>query len=118
METRIQNFKADTQVTRRCPARMDKFEVVAKNYSDDYKDLAKEIYKAGLKRGYEKGQNNILQGEWIIGDDGDCYCSRCGVSEVEFVYFNIYNELPDYYGGGNSNFCPNCGAKMRGAKSD
>lgn len=34
---------------------LDKYDLVAINYINDYKDLAKEIYKAGLKRGYEKG---------------------------------------------------------------
>lgn len=35
---------------------IDKFDIVAENYVDDYKELAKEIYKAGLKRGRSKAK--------------------------------------------------------------
>ena len=93
---------------------MDKFDIVAKNYSSDYENFAKEIYKAGLKRGYDKGKNERInkRGKWIVGADGNCYCSECGVSEVEYVYFSVKGQLLNYIGGGDSPFCPTCGAEM------
>ena len=47
-------------------------------------------------------------GEWIISEDGDSTCSVCGASEEEFIY-----GLEKWYGMGDSNYCPACGAKMR-----
>lgn len=49
------------------------------------------------------------RGEWIVDEDGNCRCSLCGVREEQFIY-----GLGEYwYGRGESNFCPNCGADMR-----
>lgn len=44
-----------------------------------------------------------VRGEWIYGEDG-IYCSRCKalVAETNLEYFCKHN------------FCPNCGADMRG----
>ena len=45
------------------------------------------------------------EGEWKYNEDCDCFvCSVCGNSAL-----NNYRGLSV-----NSNFCPNCGAKMKG----
>ena len=47
-----------------------------------------------------------VRGEWIEGRGDDCTCSKC---HYESLFF---------YGGKRckSDFCPNCGADMRGEK--
>lgn len=64
---------------------------------EDY-NLYMEGYKAG-KRDFEP-----KQGEWIAHEDMDEWyeCNKCHCGNTYF------DKLP--------NFCPNCGADMRGAK--
>lgn len=45
----------------------------------------------------------VVHGEWH-GGQYDFYCSQCG------VYQNYYT--------GKTNYCPNCGAKMKGANDE
>ena len=63
-----------------------------------------EAYNNGWSEGFSEGENERPQGEWIIHKDfyENCKygCNRCG---------NLNNIL--------SNFCPNCGADMRGDKN-
>ena len=49
-----------------------------------------------------------VHGKWIEDRGGDCICSQC---RYEALFF---------YGGKRckSDFCPNCGADMRGGKAD
>ena len=52
------------------------------------------------------------QGEWIVDiSDYKSVCSVCGADETDFVYGT---EI--WYGLGESKFCPNCGARMKGNK--
>jgi predicted nucleic acid-binding Zn ribbon protein len=60
--------------------------------------LAEHLYNAGYRKQSE--------GEWKYDEDCECYvCSVCGHSAL-----NNYRLLST-----PSNFCPNCGAKMKGA---
>ena len=47
---------------------------------------------------YWKGYRKQSEGEWREDFDGDCYCTACGYYPKKDV----------------KNFCPNCGAKMKG----
>lgn len=49
----------------------------------------------------------IKQGKWIMASDG-VYCSICGEPSAPDDYDAFWE--PDY--------CPNCGANMRGEKND
>ena len=51
-----------------------------------------------------------IKGKWV-GEDTQCgiACSVCGVAVDDFCYSADYIDL-DY----EPNFCPNCGADMRG----
>ena len=52
-----------------------------------------------------KGYRKQKEGEWKYNEDCDCFvCSVCGNSAL-----NNYRGLSV-----NSNFCPNCGAHMKG----
>ena len=52
------------------------------------------------------------QGEWIVSDK-DSVCSVCGKDEAEFIC-----GTEDWYGYGLSNYCPNCGARLKGADDE
>ena len=50
------------------------------------------------------------QGEWVVNiSDYKSMCSVCGANETHFIYGT---EM--WYGLGESNFCPYCGARMKG----
>ncbi len=50
------------------------------------------------------------QGEWFKDENGDYRCSECGGCEEQFIY-----GTENWYGLGESKFCPSCGARMKGA---
>jgi len=52
------------------------------------------------------------QGEWIVSSK-DSICPVCGKDEAEFIC-----GTEDWYGYGLSNYCPNCGARMKGADDE
>lgn len=54
------------------------------------------------------------QGKWIVDIlNYKSMCSVCGANETHFIYGT---EM--WYGLGKSKFCPNCGAKMKGADDE
>ena len=53
------------------------------------------------------------QGEWIKDENGDYKCSECGGCEEQFIY-----GTENWYGLGESKFCPSCGARMKGADDE
>lgn len=57
----------------------------------DYMGIAYTLYEAGYRKQKE--------GEWLQDFDGDYYCPFCAHYPKEII-----------------NFCPNCGAKMKGGE--
>ena len=60
-------------------------------------------YKNGYERGYKAGKRDaveVVHGRWIQSEPGYRLCSHC-MADVA-----IYS--------GHTNYCPNCGADMRG----
>ena len=53
------------------------------------------------------------QGEWFKDENGDYRCSECGGCEEQFIY-----GTENWYGRGESKFCPSCGARMKGADDE
>ena len=49
-----------------------------------------------------------VRGEWLSGDCMGASCSKCG----EYFSFRTFSEVYNF------NFCPNCGADMRGDNND
>ena len=74
-------------------------------YSEDFI----KGFKCGAQRQFEADKADRPQGEWIVSDK-DSVCSVCGKDEAEFIC-----GTEDWYGYGLSNYCPNCGAKIKGA---
>jgi RNA polymerase subunit RPABC4/transcription elongation factor Spt4 len=52
------------------------------------------------------------QGEWIVSSK-DSICPICGKDEAEFIC-----GTEDWYGYGLSNYCPNCGERMKGTDNE
>lgn len=48
----------------------------------------------------------VKHGEWIKFDEGDCYCSNCGIALEDWVQGIFYK------------FCPYCGARMDERRED
>lgn len=54
----------------------------------------------------------VIHAKWIFRpDDSECACTNCNFKIYGTLYQNRYLIVP-------YNFCPNCGAKMDGGKSD
>ena len=68
-------------------------------------DIGADLQRA-FDEGYEKGKADRPQGEWIIEIDINNYtygrCSICGMRQY----------------AGHLNFCPNCGAHMKGTENN
>ena len=80
-----------------------------------YKNPPNFSYGEGFDRGLDRAQRAILDapaadvvlvrhGRWIASHDEFCACSIC--------------KYPVYVGWNQTNYCPNCGAKMDGGDSN
>ena len=81
-------------------------------YSDDFI----KGFKCGAQRQFEADKKARPKGEWIVYEGGwkdldyyppKCKCNQCGYEEDLY----ILNAKP-------TNFCPNCGARMKGADDE
>ena len=97
------------------------------NNAPTVSEITKEKLSIAYDQGYEDGKNNWLQeekpqGEWIEVkphqsdlEDGIDYREECSIChEPNRHYgFDEYHDIrfATYY---RTNFCPNCGAKMKG----
>lgn len=55
----------------------------------------------------------VVRGEWVLDSDGLPVCSHCG----EIALQRVFTKVPQLIMNTRmiqSNFCPNCGADMRG----
>jgi hypothetical protein len=70
-------------------------------YDEALNYIARTLYEAGYRKQSE--------GEWVFDEDRFCYI--CSVCE--------HDAPVDYYGEPNfTDFCPECGAKMKGADNE
>lgn len=83
----------------------DAFEAAEKRIAivEEERDLERFAAKNYLDKIDELKARLPKEGEWR-GGQYDFYCSQCG------VYQNYYT--------GKTNYCPNCGARMRGANDE
>lgn len=83
-----------------------KTQIVIDNYFKSECDVNTSIRKAfekGFRIGVQKGSvaaEPVRHGHWIMKPNGYGTCSNCKMCSL------------DIGGGMDSNFCPNCGAKM------
>ena len=55
----------------------------------------------------------MKRGKWELDNDGLPVCSECGEVALQRLFINLPKLIPDIRMM-RSNFCPNCGADMRG----
>ena len=73
-----------------------------------------KAYTKGFDTGVETVKTERPQGEWIhLQAIGDYKCSICGCENL-YKYANEHERWIKT----NSNFCPNCGAKMKGGEKN
>lgn len=65
------------------------------------------VYSTAYKLGYEKGRTERPSGEWLETAEGTV-CSNCGAYPYDDGEYHIANW--------HSDFCPQCGAKMKRSK--
>ena len=88
-------------------------QIVIANYFKDECDVntsIRQAFEKGFRIGVKKGASTDRpQGEWIEVDDYfiRCKCSICGWESHKYE--------DDVYG---MPYCPNCGAKMKGADDE
>ena len=70
-------------------------------------------FKCGAQRQFEADKADRLQGEWIKDEDGTYRCSNCGGCEEQYIY-----GTENWYGCGESIFCPSCGVRMKGVDDE
>ena len=63
----------------------------------------------GLHGQFIDTQPERKKGRWIITDTDSCYCSECKKDPISFV-----NDSEFWWLDKMPNFCPHCGADMRG----
>ena len=90
-----------------------KMQIVIANYFKDECNVntsIRQAFEKGFRIGVKKGASTDRpQGEWIEVDDYfiRCKCSICGWESHKYE--------DDVYG---MPYCPNCGAKMKGADNE
>lgn len=68
-------------------------------------------YNEGYQKGYEQGKKDAVKhGLWVINKKSELLCYKC--SECGYKVNFFWNDC------GNSNYCPNCGAKMDGDNNE
>jgi len=68
-------------------------------YSEDFI----KGFECGTQRQLEADKADRPQGKWISNHDGYWICSECGLRVLIYA---------------KGNYCPNCGAQMKGAGDD
>lgn len=93
-----------------------KMQMVIANYFKDECDVntsIRQAFEKGFRIGVKKGTStNRPQGEWIKFGLGRgtriLFCTNC----------ERRIEMPLSQGDSNYDYCPNCGARMKGAEND
>lgn len=71
--------------------------------TDRYEEF---VFREGFRRGYEKGKADRPRGEWLERNSGFLWWIRCSACDHKFFH------------GDKTNFCPQCGADMRGEDNE
>ena len=83
------------------------FDIIDHAPTVDVKDQIAGAYNEGYMCGNKEAEKARPQGEWIGNKFDEHVCNKCG-------NYALYEEESDgQYYEVQSNFCPNCGAKMQ-----
>ena len=72
----------------------------ADSFFEEFEELDREPYNNYPAADVREN----VKGDWLSGDCMGASCSKCG----EYFSFRTFSEVHNF------NFCPNCGADMRG----
>lgn len=89
---------------------IDKFDMLAENYEDKYRSLAKEIFKEGLKLGYEKAKKSTVDAEPVKDAESVKHKKWVERYDTKYHYECPYCWYLDQY---EDRFCPCCGERIR-----
>ncbi len=101
-DKQIEEMAQDICRERTCPTKC--------NGGNCYKKCKAHIY---AERAFEAGYRKQSEGEWLNGVNGSKVCSLCG---KEPLYTKSGTVFATTFYRVKSNFCPECGAKMKGAE--
>ena len=93
--------------------REDAIKAVCKGCREEFKECAHHWSCPKLNELAAVPSADRPQGKWYKDENGDYRCSECGGCEEQFIY-----GTENWYGRGESKFCPSCGARMKGASDD
>ena len=80
-------------------------------------NLNGELFYNAIRKLQPADVEPVKRGRWIYNtESGECVCSACGENALSFRKDTLYGV--DLYETCLTDYCPNCGADMRGSNDE